>query len=825
MARIKGAYKSLVRGVSEQVPHDRIEGQHFNQVNFISDPIRGLVRRRGSQFRSKLLLGTSTPNANALKAIRSMHELTFSASGQSYTLFYNTRAPDAGSNANIPLAYCLNRDTSELLPLNSVNSTTTTALRNGVTSAVSLGRFVVMARNGFVPTYTTSDRVAAQQSRAAIWIRGGDYSRTYSVTVNGTTVTHTTMSSYYEGTLNTSNISADDDQYQKKVNDAVHAYNTAVNQHIAAAQESIQPENIAQALRNLLNPISGISATRQGSHIVLTGVDSINGDDGGSGEFMRITNRKVGNINDLTRRHWVGAVIAVEVTEDDVYYVRADPKVEGSTGWQEVIWREGAGIRTTPTSVFLIGTVHNGQFVVADTPGNLASATGLSVPGFVPSESGDQETNPLPGFFERPISHMSVFQDRLLICSGANVFMSKNSDYFNFFRKSVLRVNNDDPIEVYALGAEDDTIRGGSIIDRNLVLLGERYHYAIPGRDAITPNNAVISIQAAHEGTTDAQPRPLANLMFYGQFQGGLTKLHQVQTGAFADTFNSFSVTQQITRYIRGRPRQLVTSSQPNMVIMSTDQSDYGVYVFSFLDSPGQEERLFDSWSRWEWDPQLGRLIGATDSDEGIMILTLRQCADGWYAVADEFSRDGSAPDSPYLDSCVQYTERSGWAEPLGENKFAALPKSHQRSLYGKPLAEVADLLSLPGVSPGQVVLGCGFVSFYEPTSPYPRDRNDNPLLAGRTIMTSMSFTLQESAGIRVQMAGRNGDFDRVVLDDAGFRINDPLSGLGSVPVLDRRVTAYVGKEIREHRLRVSSRTWTPLNIATVEWVMQTFNR
>src|SRR5690554_1977349 len=300
MARIKGAYRSLVRGVSEQVPHDRIEGQHYNQVNFISDPIRGLVRRRGSQFRSKLLLGTSTPNANALKAIRSMHEHTFSANGVNYSVFYNTRAPDAGSAANIPVVYCYNKDTEELLPVTLHSSIT--ALRNGITSCVSLGRYIIMSRNGFVPTYETSDRVASQDHRAAIWIRGGAYSRTYTVTVNGTTVSHTTMASYYEGTLDTSNIETSDPDYQKKVNDAVHAYNTAVNQHIAAAQESIQPESIAAALRSQIAAIPGVGTSLAGSHIHLSGVTALTGDDGGDDSFLRITHRRVSNVRSEERR-------------------------------------------------------------------------------------------------------------------------------------------------------------------------------------------------------------------------------------------------------------------------------------------------------------------------------------------------------------------------------------------------------------------------------------------------------------------------------------------------------------------------------------------
>jgi len=46
MAKVSGSYASVVRGVSEQVPQDRRPGQHFEQVNMISDPVRGLARRQ-----------------------------------------------------------------------------------------------------------------------------------------------------------------------------------------------------------------------------------------------------------------------------------------------------------------------------------------------------------------------------------------------------------------------------------------------------------------------------------------------------------------------------------------------------------------------------------------------------------------------------------------------------------------------------------------------------------------------------------------------------------------------------------------------------------
>lgn len=824
MAKVQGTFKSLVRGVSEQVPHDRLEGQHYEQVNFVSDPIRGLIRRRGSRFLDKLAI--SPPAAGYEERIKGYREHSFTAGGTDYSVLYPSRPSPAGG----PIVL-FNKDSQEFVPV-SLSSAASAQIPNGISSAVSVGRYLLMSVRGHVPAVTETDMVEETASNAAIWVRGGAYSRTYRISYGGQSVSYTTPKSYYEGTLDTSDIPYSDPEYQKKVNDRVYAYQTAVNQHIAQAQEATQPANIAEQLKLRLQA-GGIQCGRSGAHIhvySLPGNDTLVGDDGGDGEFLRVTHREVGDLNGLTKQHVVGVVVRVEVTADDVYYVKAFAKDPGGPGFQEVVWREWTGFEIDVSDPFLIGTVYNGTmylgFGSADLESHLPGGNGLDVPDVVERKSGDNDTSPLPDFFERPISYMTVFQDRLVICSGANVFMSAPSDYFNWFRKSALRVDPDDPIEVYALGAEDDVIRGGATIDRNLILTGDSLHYAVSGRDAITPLNAIVSVQAAHESTTDAQPRSLGNLLFYSQYQGGVTKLHQMQVGAFADSFGSFSVTQQVEKYIRGRPRQLVTSSQPNMVLMSTEGNEFGLYVFTFLDSPGQEQRLFDSWSRWEWSEHLGRLLGMTTSDEGFTVFTVRETPQGWRVVADEFSRDSGLDDVPYFDSHIEYTNVDDRAAPLDSSECAAaLGRLHQRRLYGKPLDEIEGVLSLSDVGPEDVYVGTRFDSYYEPTAPYPRDRDDNALLSGRTVLTNLGLTLAESAGISVELAGRGGNFDQTILDDAGFRINDPLSPLGAVPLTDRRVSVYIGKEIREHRLRISSKTWTPLNIATVEWTIQTFNR
>ena len=62
MAKYSGSYDDLIRGVSQQIPHDRREGQHTDQVNMISDPVRGLCRRHGSVMEHEYDIGSINPS-------------------------------------------------------------------------------------------------------------------------------------------------------------------------------------------------------------------------------------------------------------------------------------------------------------------------------------------------------------------------------------------------------------------------------------------------------------------------------------------------------------------------------------------------------------------------------------------------------------------------------------------------------------------------------------------------------------------------------------------------------------------------------------------
>src|SRR5690606_39115731 len=211
MAKVSGSYPSVIMGVSQQVPQDRRPGQHFDQINMISDPVRGLSRRQGSVLDGEVLVGTRDPQFEAATLLdtEDYREVTFFVGPRDYSLLYRSKARPTNSQAPAFLVY--DKQQRKFIPVNEGGGDLLTTLKaNGVSAVVNVGRFVYLAANNFAPTRSQSTpwADAANTRKAVIWIRTGAYSRTYRATVktgNGTIVgEYTTPQSSYPGVLDTS---------------------------------------------------------------------------------------------------------------------------------------------------------------------------------------------------------------------------------------------------------------------------------------------------------------------------------------------------------------------------------------------------------------------------------------------------------------------------------------------------------------------------------------------------------------------------------------------------------------------------------------------
>ncbi|ALP47755.1 putative tail tubular B protein [Aeromonas phage Ahp1] len=845
MAKVTGSFESVYRGVSQQVPQARRSGQMAEQVNMISDPVRGVVRRHGSQALHGFQISGSDMTVTQLAELaRKYTTAPFHCNGKEYELFYAKEGVTGYPGAVPVVAY--DKAAKQILPTVLYGGLANLLTSNGVSSLVNIGKFCFIAVNGFSPTYNfvTNMVDTAAQRDGVLWIRNGGFSRTYTLRltmVDGqqVTVSYTTPAATYQGTLDTSDIPYDEAKpwlYQQEVANRTNAYNTAVTKHIAEATAAIAPDAIAKQLKLKLDAyISAGNVANEGAYVYWNqnaNVAFASLDDGGDDSYARVNVHSVDAVEKLVPQAYNGMLMKVAAKRSnnkDAFYMRATTK-DGSM-FGEVVWKESAAQVIQPLQVFCVAYVHGGKLYIGGTPAELNAVTGgaANCPAYKDSVVGDSNSQPLPQLFGRQIDYLGVFQDRLIIGTGSTLLCSRPGDYFNWFRQTVLDVLDNDPIEMYALGSEDDTIKWDTSFDRNHVLFGRKFQYVLPGRVTLTPKNPSIQIMSANEDAVRAQPKSSGNFVFFAKDASVRGSVHQIQLGVSADTAEAYECSQQLDRYLKGYPIQLLCTTSPYNVFVRTYDMPNGFYVYSYLDAMGGGERLYDSWSRWEWNPMLGACMGIAQHQGDILCMTLRsRPGRGSWMFVDLFRLDTRISDYPYLDSWRGYKDvatASLWADQAAHNEASvAYLKSHRYYMLGSKWEDVGA--NMPWYDEAGhrefLTFGWEFESSLELTNPYLRDRNDKAITNGRLTLLNYSITLHDSGGLTAYRE----DTDRKLCTTAfdGRLLTRKQNIIGAAPILDTTVRVPVGKEVRECKVTLSAMTWLPFGIASIEWTGHWFN-
>jgi len=852
MSKVSGSYASITRGVSEQVLADRLPGQSTEMVNMVDSPGRGKSRRHGSiTMDEQPIPGLAGLSPAQAQYARNYREHRFNHAGTEYSIIY--MAGERASTDTLPFCFVLNKATGKFMHVVMGDAATLAPWTHGGISAITtVGRFVLLASAGLGPGYTEDDRFAATQQYAVAEVKAGAYSRTYTLKVErmdtGAVVeaSYTTMASSYPELLDTSDIVlTGNNNYQKEVNDRVNDYNSKVNKWIGDAAASIAPQHIAQQLIDALAAQGFTDAARVGGTITLTNTRAVSASDGGDGTMFRGVAQEIDDAAKLSAIHKPGKVVRIAPKNaSEPYYMVAHADTGASSDFQTVTWKEGAAQVITPGQVFALGAINDEDeaFYLTGSPLEMAAALGEEVPEYSASVCGDKDAiGAVPYFFGRRITHLTVFMDRLVIVANGTICMSRTGDYFNWFRASKLTVKDDDPIEMYALGAEDDVIHHSVAFARDLFLFGQRKQYTVSGRSALSPATASISVAANEADTAPAAPVVVGNLLFYGKFDAAANQsgpspyrgsVHQFQLGLFQDTPETHGVSQQLPRYLRGKPVEMAALSAPNTLLVRTDGFDTGLYVYSFIDQPGTQQRAWDSWSRWQWHERIGRIIGLTTYEATIYVTLLRQGVSGVWVACEQFVMDGGTSVTPYLDMqrpVSQYRANTGVlrhdSDASVTGACVALADTVPRAWLGQPdiTATAVDTLwaQWNGVEQAAAVIGLPFESSVTFTPPFVRDREDKAITAGRLIVTRYLLSVADTGALDGYL--HSGNAVHQVLAFNGRKVGQSNNQVGFQPVTTATLGMTAGRANVEHASEIRARHWLPLTITALEWTGQHF--
>jgi len=550
MAVISRAIPTLLRGISQSSDALKQADHADIQDNADSNPVLGLTKRSGSQFLASV--GSST--------LGNVHIQTINrdASEQYVAIF---------SNGNVKV-YELD-GTEKTVTKPDGTAYLNTSDPRSVMKTVTIADFTFVVNTSITTAMDSAlSNSASNITQAIVFITQATAKTTYSVTVDGVTVTDNTD-----------------------------------------GNDPLSTDTVASDLASGLNSgLTGFTIARNGPVIHIKKNDgsdfSIDGTDTQGNTKMTVIKNSVQQFTDLPNVSPNGYVVEItgdEGTNFDNYYVKfttnnGNALEEGQ--WQETV---EAGITfkfdyATMPHVLIRQADGNFRFARVDGDTYTLSGTTYTLPKWGERVVGDLISSPNPSFIGNKINNVFFFRNRLGFLAADNVILSTVSEFFNFFSETVISVLDTEPIDVAASHTKVAILKHAVTMGEKLILFSEQTQFVLSSSaDNLTPSTANVLVQTEFESNAAAQPVGSGSSIYFLTKKGSFAGIREYIIAGNQQIQDAANTTIHVPRLIpSGIFKMAVSNNQDILVLLGTENPNK-LYVNRWLYGDGFSKAL-NAW-------------------------------------------------------------------------------------------------------------------------------------------------------------------------------------------------------------------------------------
>ena len=548
MPVISRAIPTLLRGISQSSDALKQPDHADIQDNADSNPVLGLTKRSGFQFVTALQSST----------LGNVHIQTINRD-------LNERYVAVFSNGNVRV---FELDGTEL----TVNKPDGTAYLNtstprSVMKTVTIADFTFVV-NTSITAAMDSTLSGGTGTKAIIFINQATADTTYSVTIDGVTVTDNTAG---DSTLSTDTIAAD-------------------------------------LKTGLDSGLTGFTIARNGPVLYVRKNDnsnfSIDGSDTQGDTKMTIIKDSVQRFTDLPTVSPNGYVVEIKGDDDtnfDNYYVKFVTNNGGA--FEEGQWEETvqAGIPFKfdyATMPHVLIRQADGNFRFARVDGDTYTASGVSftLPKWGERTVGDVISAPDPSFIGNKINNVFFFRNRLGFLAGDNVILSRVSEFFNFFPETVVSVLDNEPIDVAASHTKVAILKSAVTMGEKLILFSEQTQFVLTSSaDNLTPKTANVIVVTEFESSAAAQPVGSGSSIYFLTQKGSFAGIREYILQGESQIRDAANVTIHVPRLIPTNVFKMAVSTNQDILVVLGSDNPNKLYVYRWLYGEGGQKAL-SSW-------------------------------------------------------------------------------------------------------------------------------------------------------------------------------------------------------------------------------------
>lgn len=865
MTKYTGSVGNVIQGVSKQNPRDRLPGQCTEQINFSSDPADGLRRRPPLAFRSKLAAdGVTFTDQLAVyhyerDGDESYHVLV---TEDQHIVVYDKdwvqRTVDMGDHG----AYLACSS-----PLRNLRFRT-------------LGDVTLIA-NTAITVELGEDTEASRPNSGLVYVKGGNYSREYAVTVwpegdttgykaswetrDSSNVAHeedirptVIAQNIADGLITVLGGTGTEDQWVTVFNALGATYSITsswngtqwVNNYAVTYSGSTQTKTETTSTA-AVDDISEIYERREfftevGAAIEATADDdwtvdvydyiihishptvkfTLTSTDDNAGNDMVSFTDLIDEYRDLPPRGPDGYTVKVQPSEEaneSAYWLRLENEDAKSTG----VWVEcaepgsikGPDIATLPHALLRKA---DGTFKFGPFGENFDEDLG-NKEGWKMRQVGDDDTNPHRSFIGYTIQDMRTFQGRLMVLADENYILSRSGgNYFDFYKESATVTADSDPIDVAVDGNQVETLRRLVLFDSDMVVMSDTTQYVLRGDDVRTPGDAYLEAITAFDVDNSAGPVASGTNVFFATNYGKYTGIREFFTEEQSDSASATDTTAHCKTYIAGRPRLLAASTNKEILIVIADDSPKDIYVYEYYWQINK--KVQSSWSTWRL-PADCTVIHVHIRDTTAYFLV--ECAGVVYAL----DMDLTIPPWEGLDFAPRldfHQQLDIQTDPSTGGKYIVLPfplpdtpafvSSKGRTLISEEDPEVPLRYNLfDRTATGKAWAGVIPEATYTPTTPRVRDQKGRVIATSRQQLMYLTLKYAESGPFDVDIAVAGSYYTAPCY---GRIISTGLNWATAIPIMDGTHKVPVRASTERAEITVRASDHYPVTISDIEYTI-----
>jgi len=555
MPAITQRVDNYLGGVSRQSDDKKLPGQVKECLNGYPDPTFGLTKRPGFKWIKNLGTGTTYDNSKWFYISRTKDE--------KYIGCIKPK-PNSGYGDidiwNVDGTVCtVTLDTST--STNAENYLTGSRLNYDVLTVQDTS----IITNNLITAAKQADPTFNAKRKATLCLSGTPVENSYTVIINGNSITHTS--------------------------------------NAAGTYDSILTA-LKTAIDNL--SINGLTTTKYRESLHLSDSNSaitISATGGQAGDSIYVFQDQVDNVSQLPEQTFNGHLVKIVNTTstDDTWFAKfvADDGTSGPGHWGEGLDpAKSVGVDPATMPHELVNTSTN-NFTFRQV-----SWTARIV--------GDDTTNSHPSFIGAKIEAGFFYNNRLGFLSGDNVSMSQSQDFYNFYHTSAQTVTDADPIDLKASTIKPATLYSVLPTNQGLLLFSKDQQFMMSSADGVlTPSTTNIRVIANYDMDTEITPVDMGGIIQFVSKTPSYTRTFGMQTFGQDETPKVLDLGRVVNEWVPATVDTLIASPQNKFIAFSDQTSRYVYFYRTYSDG---KETLVEAWFNWQLPGNVQTI--AVDSDD-----------------------------------------------------------------------------------------------------------------------------------------------------------------------------------------------------------------